>query len=77
MMQERIGETAGKVWRALGQQGEVSLTTLPKVVNEKEDMVFQALGWLAHEGKLVYSKKSNRNYVSLTAPEREAFRTIH
>ncbi|MBI5400086.1 winged helix-turn-helix domain-containing protein [Candidatus Saganbacteria bacterium] len=77
-MQERIGEAAGKVWKTLGQKGEVSLAMLPKLMTEeKPEVVFQALGWLAHEGKINYVNKANRSYVTLNSHEKDIFKTIH
>ena len=52
-MQEQIGRTAGKVWETLGQKGEINMEMLPKVIKEKSEVTFQALGWLAHEGKII------------------------
>lgn len=76
-MREQIGDLAGKVWSTLGQNGEVNIATLPKLLGEKGDAVYQALGWLAHEGKINYSRKSNKNFVSLNDFEREVFKTVH
>jgi hypothetical protein len=48
----QIGETAGLVWHALHEQGPLSLTRLVKMVDAPRDTVMQAVGWLAHEGKV-------------------------
>ncbi|MFH1361792.1 MAG: winged helix-turn-helix domain-containing protein [bacterium] len=76
-MREHIGEAAGKLWRALGERGEINLATLPKLVKEKNEVTFQALGWLAHEGKIIYKRSSGRDFVALTPHEQEIFKTIH
>lgn len=64
-MKEMIGETAGKIWNTLNTQNEISLTRLPKLVGERETVVYQALGWLAREDKVEYAKKGNRTLVSV------------
>ncbi|OGB87111.1 hypothetical protein A3H09_00255 [Candidatus Falkowbacteria bacterium RIFCSPLOWO2_12_FULL_45_13] len=76
-MQEQIGRTAGKVWETLGQKGEINMEMLPKVIKEKSEVTFQALGWLAHEGKIIYHKKGDKSFVALSLPEQEVFKTAH
>ncbi len=63
-MKAKIGETAGKVWETLSDQSEVSLSRLPKLVGEKDTVVYQALGWLAREDKVKYRTRANRTLVS-------------
>ena len=65
---------AGKVWKTLGKKGELSITMLPKFVKAKSDIIYQSLGWLAREGKIIYTRKDNKNFISLTGPEMEAYR---
>jgi hypothetical protein len=76
-MKDQVGQTAGKIWKALGQKGEVNVAMLPRMVKEKNDVAYQALGWLAHEGKIIYNKKENKNFVALSESERKIFKTIH
>jgi len=76
-MREQIGETAGKLWRALGEKREINLSMLPKLVREKNEVTWQALGWLAHEDKIIYKRVSGRDFVALTPSEQQAFKTIH
>jgi hypothetical protein len=64
-MKEQIGETAGKVWQALSEHGELDLARLAKLVHENEKMVHQALGWLAREDKIDIHLKGNRTVISL------------
>lgn len=75
-MKEAIGELAGKVWNTLGKKGDVNLAQLPKIIKDKGEVVYQALGWLAHEGKIVYKKKEKKNMVSLTDHEKDIFKAI-
>jgi predicted ArsR family transcriptional regulator len=49
---EQIGETAGLVWRALSENGPLSLAKLAKEVDVPKELVLQAIGWLAREDKI-------------------------
>jgi len=64
-MKEQIGATAGRIWQTLNDHSEVSLSRIPKMVGEKDTVVYQALGWLAREDKIEYRTKSNRTLVSI------------
>lgn len=69
-MKEKIGETAGKIWKVLKEKEEMDIAQLPRILNEKSVSVYQALGWLAREDKISYQTKANKTFVSLTEPER-------
>jgi len=56
-MISKIGETAGKVWEFLEENGEASLTQLKKGVKADPNLILQAIGWLAREDKLRIEKK--------------------
>ncbi|MBU3759545.1 MAG: hypothetical protein FGM27_06390 [Candidatus Omnitrophica bacterium] len=48
-----IGETAGKIYKALLASGETTSAKLQKAVGMKDTALFnQALGWLAREDKI-------------------------
>ena len=68
-MIEKIGETAGEVWRVLKKEGEVNLSQLPRLINEKSTVVYQAVGWLARENKIAYRTVGAKILVSLTESE--------
>ena len=74
-MKEKIIEAAGKTWRFLGQNGQTNVSQLAKSLKEKEEVVFQALGWLAREDKIDYTVKNRRTFVSLVEGELRAFNT--
>ena len=74
-MKERIIETAGKTWRFLGQNGQTNVGQLAKALKEKDEVVLQALGWLAREDKIDYTVKNRRTFVSLVEGELRAFNT--
>jgi hypothetical protein len=73
-MKTKIGEMAGKVWKTLGEKEEVVVSRLPQTLKEKGEIVYQALGWLAKEGKVDFHKKEGRIFVSLSYEEREVFK---
>jgi hypothetical protein len=75
-MKEKVIETAGKTWRFLGQNGQTNVGALAKSLKEKEEVVFQALGWLAREDKIEYTVKNRRTFVSLVEVELRAFNTV-
>jgi hypothetical protein len=64
-MEAQIGRVAGIIWDTLQNRGEVSLSQLPKLVAEKETLAYQALGWLAREGKVTYRTEGNRTFIEL------------
>ena len=76
-MKDRVIETVGKTWKALGEQGEISVPKLAKTIKEREDIVNQAIGWLAREDKINYNVKRNRISVSLVESEIEAFKNLY
>jgi len=70
MTKERVGEAAGKVWKALQDKKEIGITQLPKVLKLKSDIAYQALGWLAREDKIKYRSQDGKLYISLSEGER-------
>ncbi|MGD1155385.1 MAG: winged helix-turn-helix domain-containing protein [Terriglobia bacterium] len=61
-MQNDIGETAGKVWQALSDEGPHTVVQLKKKLKAPNELLFFALGWLAREDKveIVSAQKSFR-----------------
>ena len=64
-MEAAIGKAAGQIWDVLQAKGKASVAQLPKLVGEKDVVVYQALGWLAREGKISYRTEGNRTIVEL------------
>ena len=63
-MKAQIGDTAGRIWEALSSADQVAVSQLPKMLKEREAVVYQAaLGWLAREDKVEYRQKGNRTFV--------------
>ena len=73
-MKTKIGEMAGRVWKTLGEKDEVAVSRLPQILKEKGEIVYQALGWLAKEGKVDFHNKEGKTFVSLSHEEREIFK---
>jgi hypothetical protein len=72
-MKEKVIEAAGKAWRFLGQNGQTNVSQLAKSLKEKDEVVLQALGWLAREDKIDYTVKNRRTFVALVDRELHAF----
>ena len=69
-MKEKIIKTAGSIWNALREKDKVEISRLPRMVNERTVIAYQAIGWLAREDKIEYHMKAGKTYVSLTEHER-------
>jgi len=65
-MKEKIGTSAGKIWQVLKKSDEVAISKLPKMLKENNTIIYQALGWLAREGKIEYRSEGLTTFVSLT-----------
>ena len=76
-MKEKIIETAGKAWRTLGERGESNASELARILNEREDIINQAIGWLAREDKINYCAKRDKTFVSLVDSELQIFRNVY
>ena len=58
MSEYKIGEAAGTVWKILNKQGAMTVAKLQTATKLPADVVNQAVGWLAREGKLVIDDKA-------------------
>lgn len=76
-MKPKIIETAGKIWRVLGEKKEVEIGQLPWYVREEEYIVWQALGWLAREDKVNYVKRNGDDFVTLVDTELKVYRGLY
>ena len=76
ILKEKVIETAGKAWRFLGQNGQTNVAQLAKSLKEKDEVVLQAVGWLAREDKIDYTIKNRRTFVSLVEGELRAFNNL-
>jgi Mn-dependent DtxR family transcriptional regulator len=69
-VKDKIGKTAGAIWKILKKKKELNVTELPKLLKEKSSLVYQALGWLAREDKIEYHTKAAKTFVSLADSEK-------
>jgi hypothetical protein len=72
-MVNRIEQSARQAWGVLGKAGEINVLRLAEYLGERSVIAYQALGWLAREGKIRYHQKGNQVYVSLTDEEQTRF----
>jgi hypothetical protein len=73
MKLETIGETAGKIWKHLGDNGSSSVRNLAKSVGTDATSAQLAVGWLAREGKIRLDQKGAQIMVALTEEEARVF----
>lgn len=62
---ESIGQAAGEVWRLLDSQGSQSVPGIKKSILLPDDLVLAAIGWLAREDKLNFSKSGRSLTIAL------------
>ncbi len=56
-MIQSIGETAGQVWKLLNECGPASLSSIKSCLKIKQNLILQAIGWLAREDKIRIEEK--------------------
>jgi len=61
----RIGTNAGKIWNALKESGEMSVSQVKKKTTLNDSETNMALGWLAREEKITFQKKGKSLNISL------------
>lgn len=61
----QIGTNAGIIWKALKENGEMTLSQVKKTTTLKDLEANMALGWLAREEKITLQKKGKAINVSL------------
>ena len=76
MMKDKVIQTAGKTWKTLGENGPMSIAQLGKAIKEKNEIVNQAIGWLAREDKIKYVKQGNKALISLVDSEQQIFQIL-
>jgi hypothetical protein len=63
---ERIEECASRVISLLKERHIVNILLFPELLGERSYVAYQALGWLAREGKVRYSMRARQCYLSLS-----------
>ena len=64
-MQEEIASTAGIIWHALNDRGELSRAKLKRAVNGRTAVFDWAVGWLAREDKVVITREKRSFRIQL------------
>lgn len=64
-MSSLIGQTAGKVWQFLEENGAATPSKIQKGVGADAALTNQALGWLAREGKVRVERSTRATRFSL------------
>lgn len=65
-MVQKVGETAGKIWTALNENGQMTTKELKKTTKAKtEKDVLLALGWLLREDNVVIEEVEKDVVVTL------------
>lgn len=62
---ERVGETAGVIWRTLSANGSMTIAKVVKAAAQPRDTAMLALGWLAREDKIHIEDDGRKRIVSL------------
>ncbi len=64
-MTERIEKCAERVVSLLQEKHSLNVLLFPELLGERSVVAYQALGWLAREGRVRYSMKGRQCYLSL------------
>jgi hypothetical protein len=64
-MIEDIQGCADKVLAVLSRADQMNILRLAETLGERSILTYQALGWLAREGRVRYSQAGTRVFVSL------------
>lgn len=59
-MTDTIGQSAGKIWQFLSDNGAASVTKITNETGLNKNDVQRALGWLAREEKISIELKNGR-----------------
>ncbi len=68
-VEEMIAECTKRIEAVLGRMGEVNILRLSEHLAERSVVAYQALGWLAREGRIRYRRHGSQVYVSLNRDE--------
>jgi len=65
LLEQEIGEAAGRIWKVLKEKGPLPKTKIPKVADISPQLATMAIGWLAREGKLTLQKDKMSDLIGL------------
>jgi hypothetical protein len=61
----QVGETAGRIWHLLNDEGPQTIAQLKKKLNGSSEVLSFALGWLAREDKVDITQEKKTVKVAL------------
>jgi hypothetical protein len=61
----QVGETAGRIWHLLNDEGPQTIAQLKKKLNGSGEVLSFALGWLAREDKVDITQEKKTVKVAL------------
>jgi len=64
-MASRVKECADRVVSILRKTGRVNVLSVAEILGERNLIVYQSIGWLAHAGRIRYLQEGNQVYLSL------------
>jgi hypothetical protein len=62
-VEEVIAGCAQRILALLEKSGEVNVLLLSELLSERSLVTYQALGWLARDGRVLYEQRGNQSYV--------------
>ncbi|HEV3203465.1 MAG TPA: winged helix-turn-helix domain-containing protein [Gemmataceae bacterium] len=62
---QKIGETAGLLWKFLESKGPTNINSLIKNLKVPRDLLMQAIGWLAREDKVDITESKRKKHIAL------------
>ena len=66
----KVGESAGAIWNYLKDRSEAPAAELRKALEMNDATFWMAVGWLARENKLVFTRQRKEISISLAESER-------
>jgi hypothetical protein len=70
-VEDRITQCTAEIVKALDSVQEINILSLSEYIGESSVLTYQALGWLAREGRIRYRQKGKQVLVSLQESETE------
>ncbi len=64
-MVNSVKESAERVLTEVARTNKVNILSLAGHLGERSLIVYQSIGWLAHEGRIRYLPEGNQVYLSL------------
>ncbi len=66
MLNQSVGENAGRIWKVLNEKGPLVVSGIKKATGLDDKNTYMAIGWLAKEGKLKFENKQGLMFMSLS-----------